>query len=457
MVSISAYKQLEKCFGQLQALREASGVLHWDAATMMPKSSASAAARGEQIAALDELCHNILNSNRTSDLLDDAENQNNLNNWQTVDISFTANSSDASSTNGLQLNMFKNYGNAYKIDDFRVTCTSCPHTSYQNGNWSSTSTWGGNGVPPASENTVVKHDVTADASTNNLGNLTVNSGKTLTISASQTVDVGGTFDATGATIDMNSSSRLELEGTVTNLGTLDELAGTVEYDGGTQNVLADAYYNLEIDQSGVKTSQGTVTAAGTLTVQSGATYAVAATSTTVTGTTDINGTLTASTGTFDANGAFDATNGSIDFTDAGKLQCAGTVTSLGTLDDAAGTVEYDGGTQTIFTDTYYNLEIDQSGTKSIVANIHTEGDLIITDGTLEMAGNNINCAGNFNNSGTLSSASNASLQLTKNCQLFSHTYQKGTGSFTVHESQTIGTAQYVPSSDLPAVRAFVVS
>ena len=86
MVSISAYKQLEKCFGQLQALREASGVLHWDAATMMPKSSASAAARGEQIAALDELCHNILNSNRTSDLLDDAENQNNLNNWQTANL-----------------------------------------------------------------------------------------------------------------------------------------------------------------------------------------------------------------------------------------------------------------------------------------------------------------------------------------------------------------------------------
>ena len=74
----------------------------------------------------------------------------NINNWQTVDISFTANARDASSTNGLQLNMFKNYGNAYKIDDFRVTCTSCPHTSYQDGNWSSTSTWGGNGVPPAS-------------------------------------------------------------------------------------------------------------------------------------------------------------------------------------------------------------------------------------------------------------------------------------------------------------------
>jgi hypothetical protein len=89
-------------------------------------------------------------------------------------------------------------------------------------------------------------------------------------------------------------------------------------------------------------------------------------------------------------------------------------------------VEYDGGTQTIFTDTYYNLEIDQSGTKSIGAQIYTEGDLIITAGTLEMAGKNISCAGNFNNSGTLSSSSTVSFILdgnggTTNCGGFSDT------------------------------------
>ena len=325
-----------------------------------------------------------------------------------MDISFTANSSDASSTNGLQLNMFKNYGNAYKIDDFRVTCTSCPHTTYADGNWSSTSTWGGNGAPPANENTVVDHNVTVDASTNNLGNLTVNSGKK-TINSSQIVDVGGTFDASGATIDLNSGSRLELAGTVSNLGTLDAAAGTVEYDGGTQNVLADAYYNLEIDQSGVKTSQGTVTAAGTLTVQSGATYAIAATSTTVTGATDINGTLTASTGTFDANGAFDANGGNVTFSGDGRLQCSNTVTNLGTLSTDNGTVEYDGGTQSIFTDTYNNLEIDQSGTKSQSGNITVNGNVVLTNGNLDINGPyNLNLKGNFTKtSGSLVNSSSS--------------------------------------------------
>jgi carboxypeptidase Taq len=86
MASINAYKELEKKFGRLQALREASGMLHWDAATMMPKSVASAATRSEQIAALDGVCHEILNSSKTSDLLDSAENQNNLDNWQTANL-----------------------------------------------------------------------------------------------------------------------------------------------------------------------------------------------------------------------------------------------------------------------------------------------------------------------------------------------------------------------------------
>jgi hypothetical protein len=182
--------------------------------------------------------------------------------------------------------------------------------------------------------------VTVDASTNNLGNLTVNSGKTLTISTSQTVDVGGTFDASGASIDMNSSSRLELAGNVSNLGSLDAAAGTVEYDGGTQNVLVDNYFNLEINQFGIKTAQGFVSVAGNLTVGSGATYDLAATSTIVSGSSDVNGSLTASTGEYEAIGDFDATGGSITFSGAGELRIVSTVTSLGTLGTSAGTVEY---------------------------------------------------------------------------------------------------------------------
>ena len=125
-----------------------------------------------------------------------------------------------------------------------------------------------------------------------------------------------------------------------------------------------------------------------MTVQSGATYAIAGTSTTVTGATDVNGTLTASTGTFDANGSFDATGANVTFTGDGRLQCESTVTSLGTLSTDYGTVEYDGGTQTILADTYHHLEVDQSGTKSSAGVVHTEGDITISAGTFDMNSNN---------------------------------------------------------------------
>ena len=124
-----------------------------------------------------------------------------------------------------------------------------------------------------------------------IGSNTITCGNTVSIADGKTLEIGtGTFNS-DATFNANTSGiidtgagRLECSSSVTSLGTLSTGAGTVEYDGGSQNVLADAYYNLEIDQSGTKTSQGTITVAGDMTVQSGATYAVAATTTTVTGT-----------------------------------------------------------------------------------------------------------------------------------------------------------------------------
>ena len=52
-------------------------------------------------------------------------------------------------------------------------------------------------------------------------------------------------------VTLSGTGRLRLSAAgsgVFSLGTLNAAAGTVEYDGGTQDVLADNYYNLEIDQ-----------------------------------------------------------------------------------------------------------------------------------------------------------------------------------------------------------------
>ncbi len=87
---MTSYQKLEKRFGRLLALREASGVLHWDASTMMPEGgpngSPAAEARSEQLAALGTICHEILVSNETSDLLDEAEGLNDLTSWQAANL-----------------------------------------------------------------------------------------------------------------------------------------------------------------------------------------------------------------------------------------------------------------------------------------------------------------------------------------------------------------------------------
>ena len=68
---MKAYSELETRFHRLYALRNAVGVLQWDMATKMP--SGGAAARAEQMAALNVACHGVLADPAVGDLLDEAE------------------------------------------------------------------------------------------------------------------------------------------------------------------------------------------------------------------------------------------------------------------------------------------------------------------------------------------------------------------------------------------------
>lgn len=70
---MNAYAQLEDRFRRLGALKEAAGLLHWDMATMMPKGGAEA--RGEQLAALEVACHEMIAASDLAELLDGAEGE----------------------------------------------------------------------------------------------------------------------------------------------------------------------------------------------------------------------------------------------------------------------------------------------------------------------------------------------------------------------------------------------
>ena len=67
-----------------RACRRPAGVLHWDTATMMPEGGAEA--RGEQVATLKVVCHEILTDPALPDLLAGAEAENTLDDWQRANL-----------------------------------------------------------------------------------------------------------------------------------------------------------------------------------------------------------------------------------------------------------------------------------------------------------------------------------------------------------------------------------
>ena len=82
----SAYRDLESRFRRLALLGEAAGMLQWDMAAVMPPGGA--AIRGEQLAELKLVTHEILTDARISDLLDRAEQDEAgaLDDWQSANL-----------------------------------------------------------------------------------------------------------------------------------------------------------------------------------------------------------------------------------------------------------------------------------------------------------------------------------------------------------------------------------
>ncbi len=80
----AAYTQLEARFKRLALIRDSAGVLEWDMQTLMP--SGGATIRGEQIATLSVMAHELLTDKRTGDLLQSAGEPNGLDAWQQANL-----------------------------------------------------------------------------------------------------------------------------------------------------------------------------------------------------------------------------------------------------------------------------------------------------------------------------------------------------------------------------------
>jgi carboxypeptidase Taq len=84
MTTNTAYLELETRFRRLSAIEGALGILNWDRSTMMP--SGSAEDRGEQVAALGVLAHELLTAAAVGDLLVTAEAAGGLDAWQRANL-----------------------------------------------------------------------------------------------------------------------------------------------------------------------------------------------------------------------------------------------------------------------------------------------------------------------------------------------------------------------------------
>ena len=139
------------------------------------------------------------------------------------------------------------------------------------------------------------------------------------------------------------------------------------------NVVIPNVINQPVVSSNVEVSS--------LTVDIGASITVSSNTFLVTDNSVIDGSLNIDLGTYDADGSFNASNGAINFTNNGFLVLSSSsVTSLGALNSNIGTVKYDGANaQSVLSDTYFNLSIENSSTKTVTGNLDLNGSLTIED------------------------------------------------------------------------------
>ena len=82
---MQAYDSLTSLFDRLRAIRDATGILGWDARTMMPAGAAEG--RAEQLATLRAIAHDFLVASGTRGLLEDAEDAvETLGPWQRANL-----------------------------------------------------------------------------------------------------------------------------------------------------------------------------------------------------------------------------------------------------------------------------------------------------------------------------------------------------------------------------------
>ena len=212
---------------------------------------------------------------------------------------------------------------------FTVSFVRAQRTASVTGNWSSTATWGGQSVPTSADAVIINSGIAVTVDCNaTCASITINAPTTnngISISGTNTLTVSGA-------ITMNSPST----GTIT---------------------------------STIAVGTGTLSAAS-ITIPGSSTSGRFCTVSVSTGTITITGNITFS-GT--------AAQARLTFSDAGTLNLEGTLSSGGTFTASTGTVNCNGGTQTVAPYIYNNLTLSNSGVKTFATTPTVNGVLSLEE------------------------------------------------------------------------------
>ena len=199
--------------------------------------------------------------------------------------------------------------------------------SANDNNWNTAGNWDANATPTSTSNCIISSGACNIQTGGDCANLTVEAGAEFVIG-----DPGVTINVTGNYSD--ESGLTNVMGKLDITGTFDCTSGITIPGGG----------EIEVDGvSSIATGFGQF--------------------------------LEIAGGTFDANGNFNATGTTIHMDASSNIELAGTTNILGLLDETEGTVIYNGVTQDVLADTYNNLVIKTSGTKTAQGNLNVGGNL----------------------------------------------------------------------------------
>lgn len=252
-------------------------------------------------------------------------------------------------------------------------------TASVTGNWSSTVTWGGAAVPTASDDVIINNKTTVTLDQNgDCASLTINgfpNDTELNISSFTLNVIGNITGSTQKSILSFSSGTLNIGGSISGLSSFNRGTGTVNFKGSasSQTIPNGTYnfYNVQINNTST----------------SGATFSAIVT------TTNLAGNLSVESGTLNNGGfAITLTTGkNFSVSNGATFNLTGTssmvaVSGIGTKSFGATSItNYSGSTQTVSAETYGNLTLSGTGTKTISSGTSVTSNLSIT-GNATVAG-----------------------------------------------------------------------